>query len=150
MKTLRDKYLSALAEQENIRTIAKRDVSNSANFATTKMAKSLLDICDNLTRAMDVVPVEMRTGEDEANQTLRTLFEGIQMTDTLMLKAFAGNGLVRYCETGDVFDPNLHEALFEYPDPEKEGGTVGQVLKTGFKLNNRVIRSAQVGVVKKA
>ena len=49
----------------------------------------------------------------------------------------------------DAFDPAVHEALFEYPDADKAPGDVGQLVKTGFKLHGRVIRAAQVGVVKK-
>lgn len=142
---LKDQLLRSLAEQENTRRIAKRDVQTARNFAVTSFAKSLLDTSDNLARALESVPDEER----EKNAVLSNLYEGIQMTETGLLKAFEKNGLVRYGEVGDVFDPNLHEALFEYPDPEKEAGTVGQVMKKGFSLNDRVVRPAEVGVVKK-
>ena len=145
VKDLKDQLLRGLAEQENTRRIAMRDVQTARNFAVTSFAKSLLDTSDNLARALESVPDEER----EKNAVLANLYEGIQMTEAGLLKAFEKNGLVRYGEVGDTFDPNMHEALFEYPDPEKEAGTVGQVMKKGFSLNDRVIRPAEVGVVKK-
>ena len=72
------------------------------------------------------------------------------MTDDGLTKAFAKNGLVKFGQRGEKFDPNKHEALFEYPDPNGEPGCIGQVMKAGFMLNNRVVRPAEVGVVKAA
>lgn len=145
VKELKDQLLRGLAEQENTRNIAKRDVASARNFAVTSFAKSLLDTSDNLSRALESVPEEER----EKNPVLSNLYEGIQMTESGLLKAFEKNGLVRYGEIGDTFDPNKYEALFEYPDPDKPGGSVGQVMKKGFMLNDRVVRPAEVGVVKK-
>jgi len=148
-KDLKDQLLRSLAEQENIRAIAKRDVASAKAFAVTSFAKSLLDTSDNLSRAMESVPEEYRA-DTEDHPVLATLYEGIKMTDENLLKAFEKNGLIRFGEPGDLFDPNMHDALFEYPDPEQEEGTIGQVMKAGFKLNNRVIRPAEVGIIKKA
>ena len=149
VKDLKDQLLRSLAEQENTRTIAKRDVASAKSFAVTSFAKSLLDTSDNLSRAMESVPEEYRADTDN-HPVLATLYEGIKMTDENLLKAFQKNGLVRYGTVGDKFDPSEHDALFEYPDPNLEVGTVGQVMKAGFKLNDRVIRAAEVGVIKKA
>mmetsp|Transcript_530 Transcript_530/g.692 ORF Transcript_530/g.692 Transcript_530/m.692 type:complete len:273 (-) Transcript_530:287-1105(-) len=149
VKDLKDQLLRSLAEQENTRRIAKRDVSAAKSFAVTSFAKSLLDTSDNLSRALESVPSEYRA-DMENHPVLATLYEGIKMTDDGLTKAFAKNGLTKFGEAGEKFDPNLHEALYEYPDPAKEEGTVGQVMKVGFMLNNRVVRPAEVGVVKKA
>ena len=70
------------------------------------------------------------------------------MTDDGLTKAFTKNGLEKFGVAGEKFDPNLHEALFEYPDPAGEPGSIGQVMKKGFMLNQRVLRPAEVGVVK--
>ena len=147
VKETKDQLLRSYAEQENIRRIAQKDVSNSKAFAITSFAKSLLDTSDNLTRALDAVPEEYR--EDKENHAvLATLFEGIKMTDDGLAKAFAKNGLKKFGEVGDKFDPNMHEALFEYPDEKMEAGTIGQIMKVGFSLKDRVIRPAEVGVIK--
>eukprot|EP00559_Dactyliosolen_fragilissimus_P003351 CAMPEP_0184857236 /NCGR_PEP_ID=MMETSP0580-20130426/2401_1 /TAXON_ID=1118495 /ORGANISM="Dactyliosolen fragilissimus" /LENGTH=205 /DNA_ID=CAMNT_0027352713 /DNA_START=190 /DNA_END=807 /DNA_ORIENTATION=- len=147
VKDLKDQLLRSLAEQENIRGIARRDVESARSYAVSSFAKSLLDTSDNLTRAMEAVPTEYRK-DTEKHPVLATLYEGIQMTDTGLGKAFAKNGLKKFAEVGDKFDPNMHDALFEYPDPEKEVGTIGQVMKVGFTLNERVLRPAEVGVIK--
>lgn len=149
VSNLKEQVLRALAEQENTRRIAKKDVDSARQFAVTSFAKSLLDVSDNLTRAMDAVPEELRN-DTEKNPVLATLFEGIQMTDAGLTKSFEKNGLVKFGAFGDKFDPNYHNAMFEYPDPEKEAGTIGQVMKVGFMLHGRTIRPADVGVIKKA
>eukprot|EP01083_Nonionella_stella_P021941 60712_1 len=147
IKDLKDNLLRSLAEQDNTRRIAQRDVANSKNFAITSFAKSLLDTSDNLTRVLDAVPEDLRH-DHENHPVLANLYEGITMTDDGLTKAFAKNGLVKFGEKGEKFDPNMHEALFEYPDPEGEAGNIGQIMKRGFKLNGRVVRPAEVGVVK--
>jgi len=156
IKNLKDNLLRSLAEQENTRRIAKRDVESARQYAITSFAKSLLDTADNLSRAMDSVPEELlaaqqgtNTNDNDVGQTLTTLYEGIKMTEDGLVKAFNKNGLERYGVIGDVFDPNLHNALYEYPDKEKVPGTIGQIIKKGFSLHGRTIRPAEVGVIKK-
>lgn len=147
LKQIKDQLLRSLAEQENIRRIAKKDVDNAKAFAIASFAKSLLDTSDNLTRALDAVPEEYRN-DKENHAVLATLFEGIKMTDDGLTKAFAKNGLTKFGAVGDKFDPNMHEALFEYQDENLEAGSIGQVMKVGFSLKERVIRPAEVGVIK--
>ena len=146
IKTLKDQLLRSYAEQENTRNIARRDVAEARQFAIKSFAKSLLEVSDNLQRALDSVPTDDLT----SNAQLKLLHEGIEMTNTGLLKALEANGVKKYCETpGDKFDPELHNALMQYADPTKEPDTVGQVIKVGFTLNNRVLRPAEVGVIKK-
>ena len=164
VKELTNSLLRSLAEQENTRSIAKRDVQAGKDFAIKSFAKSLLDVSDNLARALQAVPKEAldleeassssttNNSNNNATAVLKTLYEGIDMTDKGLTKAFFMNGLTKFAEQpGDVFNPELHEALFEYPDPDpnKEAGTIGQVMKVGFMLNKRVLRPAEVGIVKK-
>jgi molecular chaperone GrpE len=149
VQQLKDQLLRSLAEQENTRSIAKRDVENGKLYAIKSFAKSLLDVSDNLTRAMEAVPEDARVDQQESNHVLHNLYEGIAMTERGLLKAFESNGLVKFGQAGEAFDPNRHEALYEYVDPDKEPGTVGQVVKDGFLLNKRVLRPAEVGIVKK-
>jgi len=161
IKGLRDNLLRSLAEQENIRRIAARDVADARSYAISAFAKGLLDTSDDLARALAAVPIESRT--DRANHPiLANLYEGIVMTEINLNRAFNRVGLVKFGNVGDKFDPNLHMALFEYhiddDDDGSSGGTtatgspppghIGQVVKVGFMLNDRVIRSAEVGVVK--
>lgn len=151
IKDLKDKLLRSMAEQDNTRRIANRDIDQARQFAIKSFAKSLLEVSDNLELALKAVPEDALQANDERdNSVLATLYEGIQMTEKGLLKAFESNGLVKYGAPGEVFDPNKHEALFEYPDTTKEAGTVGEVMKPGFMLNSRVLRPAEVGVIKKA
>ena len=145
VKELKDQLLRSLAEQENTRAIARRDVDSAKQFAIKSFAKSLLEVSDNLERALAAVP------EDAKNEhaVLKTLVEGIEMTEKGLAKAFQANGLVKYGAPGEAFDPNKHDALMEYPDASKEAGTIGQVMKAGFLLHQRVLRPAEVGVIKK-
>lgn len=143
---LKDQALRALADAENARTIARRDVDNAKQFAVTKFAKSLLDVSDYLSMAIASVPAE----ELDGNPQVKTLMEGVVMTEAALIKAFNQNGLTRYGEVGDKFDPNLHDALFEVPSADQEPGTLGMVQRRGFSLHGRVIRPAQVGTVKSA
>lgn len=148
VKDLNDKLKRSLAEQENTRRIAQVDVDRASQFAIKSFAKALLDTSDNLTRALDAVPEEMRR-DKENHAVLANLYEGIDMTHRGLMKAFESNGLVKFGQEGESFDPNKHEALYKYVDPEKEEGTIGQLMKPGFMLHNRVLRPAEVGVIKK-
>jgi len=158
---LKNQLLRSLAEQENIRAIARRDVQAARDFSTKSFAKSLLEVADNLERALDSVNLEEHQTEETVadprarrSQILRPVLhsfvEGIELTHTGLVKALAANGIVAYCdEPGDPFDADKHQALMEYSDPTQPAGTVGTVMKKGYTLNGRVLRAAEVGVIKK-
>jgi molecular chaperone GrpE len=116
-------------------------------------AKGLLDVADNLGRAAVAVPEEFRKSDGPedpsgAAKLLISLLLGVEMTEKQLIQVFKANGLERYESLGDPFDPNLHSAVFEVEDLSKTPGTVAIVLKVGYKLHDRVIRPAEVGVVK--
>lgn len=142
-----DQLLRALAEADNARRRAKIDVDNAHKFAVGKFAKSLLDVADNLGRAAECVPEEMRSSEEQP--VLKALYDGVVMTETVLLKTFEENGLKRMWPMDEKFDPNLHNALFEMPDPSKEPGTIAHVASAGYVLHERCIRAAGVGIVSK-
>jgi len=142
-----DQLLRVMADAENIKRRASIDVANSKKFAIEKFAKSLLDVADNLQRAADSVPEELRAAEDQ--QALRSLFDGVVMTDAVLQKTFSEHGLMQMSPMGEKFDPNMHEALFDMPDAEKEPGTISFVSTAGYVLNDRCLRAAQVGITRK-
>jgi len=146
VKDLKDQVLRCYAEEENVRRIAKRDVESAKSYANTSFAKSMLDVADNLERALQAVPVERRNSDDIV---LKSLVEGIQMTEKNLQKTFTKFGVYKFGQVGDNFDPQLHEALFRIPDSTQEAGKIGQVLKPGYKLHDRVIRAAEVGTIVK-
>lgn len=142
IKELKDQVIRSYAEEENVRRIAKRDVENARVYANSSFAKALLDVADNLERALSAVPEDKRKGTDPI---LNSLVEGIDMTEKNLQKVFSQFNITKYGSIGDKFDPSLHDALFQVPDATKESGLVSAVLKTGYKLKDRVIRAAQVG-----
>lgn len=142
-----DQVLRALAEADNARRRAKIDVENAHKFAVGKFAKSLLDVADNLSRAAESVPEEMRSNDEQP--VIKNLYEGVVMTESTLVKAFEEHGLKKLWPLDEKFDPNMHNALFEMPDPTKEPGTVGHVASAGYVLHDRCIRAAGVGIVSK-
>lgn len=151
LKNLKDQLLRSLAEQENIRNIARRDVDAAKQFSIRSFAKSLLEVADNLERALEAATAGSGdTDETTVTHSVESFLEGVQLTSTGLVKALQSNGVTAFCEQpGDVFDPTTMNALMEYPDPNSEPGTVGQVIKKGYKLNGRVLRPAEVAVIKK-
>ncbi|KAF1327027.1 hypothetical protein FI667_g7940, partial [Globisporangium splendens] len=146
---LNDRLLRALADAENVRRISRVDVNNAREFAISKFAKSLLDVSDNLKRAHESISIE-ELHPDHTLPAIKTLHEGVVMTDAQLQKVFREFNINQVGAVGDKFDPNVHDALFEYEDATKEAGSIGQLMKVGYLLNSRCIRPAQVGVVKAA
>ncbi len=128
-----------------MRRIRDIDVKNATDFGIQSFAKQILDVSDNLGRCLAGVQKE---GLDERTTLL---IEGVTMTDRELSKILAKNGLERFDPLGEKFDPNRMMALMEMPpSPGKESGTVGMVLKPGYMLKGRVLRPADVAVVKAA
>ena len=125
----------------------QRQVQDAKSFGIQGFCKDLLDVADVLERATTTVPAEALT---DKNPHLKNLFEGLQMTEGQLQKVFRTHGLLKIDPLGEKFDPNYHEALFEQVVEGKEAGTVAVVTKIGYKLHERTIRPALVGVVKAA
>ena len=140
-----DKMMRAVAEAENARRAARRDVENAAAYSTAKFARDLLDVSDNLRRALESVPTVPADGD----AALKSFHEGVAMTEKALLAAFERNGIEKITpELGEKLDPNRHQAMFEIPVDTLETGTVGQVMAPGYVLKDRLLRAAMVGVVK--
>jgi molecular chaperone GrpE len=139
----KDQLLRSYAERENMRKIAANDVENAKRFAVSKMAKDLLDVADNLERALDNVPQE----KCENDADLKSLHEGVSLTRNVLLGTFKRFKIERFDPLGQQFDPNFHSALFQMPAPDKEPNSVATVVKVGYMIEDRVLRPADVGVV---
>lgn len=125
-------------------------MKTARDFAIQKFAKDLVDSVDNLDRALSMVPADKLAAEDKPEhlQDLANLYEGLKMTEEILMNTLKKHGLERLSPEGDKFNPNEHEATFMAPQPDKEDNTVFFVQQKGFKLNGRVLRAAKVGVVK--
>ena len=141
----RDKMLRTLAEMENLRQRTRREVADAKIYGITGFARDVLDIADNLQRALDAVPPEARAAADPG---LKALIEGVELTERSLLNALEKNGVKKFDPAGQKFDPNFQQAMYEVPDPSVPSGTVVQVVQAGFTIGERVLRPALVGVSK--
>ncbi|KAF3327608.1 grpE protein [Carex littledalei] len=151
-ETMKDKLIRGYAEMENVMSRTKREAENSKKFAIQSFAKGLLDVADNLERASSVVKESFakidENESDKAAPLLKTLLEGVEMTQKQLSEVFKKFGVEKYSAENETFDPHRHNAVFEVPDPSKPPGTVAVVLKNGYMLHERVLRPAEVGVTK--
>ncbi|PNP39059.1 hypothetical protein TGAMA5MH_09286 [Trichoderma gamsii] len=148
----KDKCLRTVADFRNLQDRTAREVKSARDFAIQKFAKDLVDSVDNLDRALSTVSQEKLKAENknEDLQELANFYEGLKMTENILIQTLAKHGLERLEPDGVKFNPNEHEATFMAPQPGKEDNTVFFVQQKGFKLNGRVLRAAKVGVVKNA
>lgn len=140
VQDLKDKLLRAMAEAENTRRIAAREKADAAKYAVTNFARDILRVADNLGFAMMSVSEEAR----QADKNLDNLYVGIDMTMKELLSVFEGNGIKPVPAEGQPFDHNIHEAVQQVENPDVAAGTVMQVLRRGFVLQDRLLRPAQV------
>jgi molecular chaperone GrpE len=138
----RDELLRALADADNTRKRAQREVADARAYAIDKFARDLLPVADTLSRALAAISPQARAGADE---TLKTLLEGVEMTERTLMETFTRNGLRPVGEKGDVFDPNLHQAVAQAPS-EAPAGTLAEVMQAGYVLGERTVRPAMVVV----
>ncbi|WCJ32996.1 Co-chaperone GrpE family protein [Euphorbia peplus] len=153
VEKMKDKVLRTYADTENIMDRTKRDAENSKKFAIQNFAKSLLDVADNLGRASSVVKesyskIDPSTDSSAAVPLLKTLLEGVEMTEKQLSEIFRKFGIEKFDPVNEPFDPHRHNAVFQLADASKPPGTVAAVLKAGYVLHDRVIRPAEVGVTK--
>jgi len=137
---LRDKFMRALADAENARKRADRDRREAEMYGSTRLARDLLPVFDNLSRALQAIPEESRA-------TSSALIEGVDLTLRELTNVMAKHGMMTISPAaGEMFDPQLHQAMFEAPLPGTKAGEIIQVMTEGFMLHDRLLRPAQVGV----
>ena len=141
---LRDKYLRLAAEMDNLRRRTERDVKDAKSYSVAGFARDMLAVSDNLRRALDAIPADALA----TDESVKTLAEGVEMTERSMLAALERHGVRKLEPIGEKFDPNFHQAMFEVPNPEVPNNTVVQVVQEGYVIGERVLRPAMVGVAK--
>jgi len=142
---LKDRLLRLAAEMENLRKRMDREIADTRAYAITKFARDMLTATDSLSRAMLVLPAEAR---ETADGPMKSLIEGIELTEREMQRLLAVHGVKPIEAEGQKFDPHRHQAMFEVPDPTRPEGTVVQVVQAGYAIGDRVLRPAMVGVAK--
>ncbi len=139
---LKDQALRALAETENTRRRAERELQDMSKYAVTGFARDLVSVLENLQRAVDSVPAELK----ESQPAVANLAIGVEMTLKELLGVFNRQGIERIDPMGQKFDHNFHQAIAQIDTPDAESGTVVQVLQAGYKIHDRLLRPAMVGV----
>jgi molecular chaperone GrpE len=141
---LKDQALRALAEAENIRKRAQREVEDSSKYAVTGFARDLVGVIENLGRASQSIPEDARA----SNEMLKNLGNGVDMVMRELLGIFERNGIRRIDPMGEKFDHNFHQAVMQVEKPDVASGTVVQVLQAGYVIHDRLLKPAMVGVAK--
>ncbi|WP_457089442.1 nucleotide exchange factor GrpE [Microvirga sp. P5_D2] len=142
---LKDKLLRLMADMENLRRRTEREVADARTYAVANFARDMLNVADNVRRAIESVPKEDLSTAEGA---FKGLIEGIDLTERDLLKNLERHGVKKLDPEGQKFDPNVHQAMFEVPNPDVPNGTVVQVVQSGYVIGDRVLRPALVGVAK--
>lgn len=141
---LKDKHLRAVAELQNMQRRNQRDVEDAAKYGISSAAKSLLTVADNLVRALDAVP-------GDVPENIKVLFEGVRATERSLQQALEKMGVVAISAApGQSLNPHEHEVMFEVDTTDHDHGHIVQVLETGYKIHDRLLRPARVSVAKNA
>ena len=143
---LKERYIRLAADMENLRRRTEREVKDARIFAISNFARDVLSVSDDLSRAMQVVRDSQNTEDPLAS--VAGLVEGIAATERAMITTMERHGVTRVDPMGEKFDPNYHQAMFEVPDTTKPNNTVMNVVQAGFKIGERMLRPALVGVSK--
>jgi molecular chaperone GrpE len=141
---LKDKWLRAHAEIDNVRKRLEREKDETAKYAITKLARDVVSVGDNFQRAIDAVPA----GAAEQDSALKSFLEGVTMTERELLNALERHGIKRMQPMNEPFNPHLHQAVMEMPRSDVPAGIIVQVFQAGYMIEDRVLRPAMVAVAK--
>ncbi len=143
---LKNQLLRALAETENVRRRAKKDIADAGRYGIANFARDMLSVSDNMARALESIPDEAR----EESDIVKALAEGVEMTARELATALERHDIKQVNPLGEKFDYNLHQAMFEAPATGQPDGTIIEVVQAGFVIGDRLLRPAMVGVAKAA
>jgi molecular chaperone GrpE len=141
----KDRLLRTLADMENLRKRTEREVADARQYGVTAFARDVLQVSDNMHRALDAIGAEL---SDATDDNVRSLVEGIELTERELAKVLEKHGVKMFTPQGEKFDPHIHQAMYEVADGSVPPGTVAQVIQAGFTIGDRVLRPALVAVAK--
>ena len=139
---LKDKNLRLLADMENLRRRTDEEKTSSARYAITRFATDIVSVGDNFQRAMSAVPA----GAADADPALKSLVEGVQMTEREYLNVLERHGVKRMVSKGEIFSPHYHQPMMQVPNADVPAGTILQVFQDGYTIGDRLLRAAVVTV----
>ena len=141
----KQEVLYAQAETQNVRRRMEKEATDARAYAATGFARDVLSVSDNLTRALEAIPAEMRESE-----AMKGLVVGLEATGRELESVFAKNGITRIAAMGMPLDPNQHQAMVEIPSADTAPGTIVAEMQAGYMIKDRLLRPAFVGVAKAA
>jgi len=141
----KDRLLRTLAEMENLRRRTEREIADSRAYGISAFARDILAVADNMDRALGALDNELR---EKADAGTKALLDGVELTERELLKVLEKHGVKKFEPLGEKFDPNLHQAMYEVPDPSRPAGTIAQVVQPGYMIGERMLRPALVGIAK--
>ena len=137
--------LYAQAETQNVRRRMEKEAQDARAYAATGFARDVLSVSDNLSRALEAIPAEMRESE-----AMKPLVIGLEATGRELDSVFAKNGITRIAAMGMPLDPNQHQAMVEIPSTDVAPGIIVAEMQAGYMIKDRLLRPALVGVAKAA
>ena len=144
---LKDQNLRLAAEMDNLRRRTEKEIHDIRQYAVSSFARDILQVGDNLVRALETISDEVRAKMDK---NAVSFLEGVEMTERELQNLLAKHGISKIEPNGEKFDPNFHQAMFEVTDSDAPSNTVVQVVQAGYRIGERVLRPALVGVAKSA
>jgi molecular chaperone GrpE len=144
LEEAKQQILYAQAETQNVRRRLEKDAQDARAYGATNFARDILSVADNLSRALDAIPAELRDGD-----ATKGLVTGLEATQRELLSVFDRNGIKRIEAVGQTLDPNKHQAMIELPSDETPG-TIVQEMQAGYMIRDRLLRPAMVAVAKEA
>lgn len=142
LATMKNKWIWAIAEAENIRKRSQKEKDETLKYASSAFARDMLNVADNLRRALESFPTDIP-------ENFKSMVEGIEMVEKELKAIFERQGIQEIeISIGTKFDPDIHQAMFEVPTSDFEPGCVVQVMQKGYVLHNRLLRPVMVGVAK--
>jgi len=143
LATAKQETLYAVADTQNVRRRLEKELSDTRSYAATSFARDILSVADNLSRALEAIPAELR--EDDR---LKGLVVGIEATGKELESTFRKHGVEKFVSVGEVLDPNKHQAMIEIPSADATPGTIVQEMQAGYMIKDRLLRPAFVAVAK--
>jgi molecular chaperone GrpE len=143
LSTAQQEVLYAQAETQNVRRRMEKEAQDARAYAATGFARDVLSVSDNLSRALEAIPAEMRESE-----SMKGLVVGLEATGRELDSVFAKNGITRIAAMGMPLDPNQHQAMVEIPSTDVEPGIIVAEMQAGYMIKDRLLRPALVGVAK--
>jgi molecular chaperone GrpE len=142
---LKDRLLRTLAEMENLRRRTEREVADNRTYAVTSFARDVLQVADNMARALQTPTAELR---QRADAGVKALLDGVELIERELMRVLEKHGVRKFEPHGEKFDANLHQAMYEVADPSVPTGTVAKVVQAGYFIGERVLRPALVAIAK--